>query len=494
MNRKTARLTEKIVFIIAIAACAARAGEGERLIRFPLQTFPAIVQKGSDFEVKLTGKTDEGLKISLLLHGNEFPLKIESAAYENGISTVKVRAPDNLPEELYDLKAAAAESETQKHAVKVVPAFRKDYYFIHLTDAHIRRTDYSYFHEVADEINLINPEFVILTGDIVVNVEDMCRTLKRSTQSLANYLGDTSREEILNIIENEYETFFRVLDELRVPVYVIPGNHDTPGPLNPLCREIWERHFLYRYFSFDYGNDHFVGLDNSQMFEVALMIYPEAKPEMAQDFEAEQIQWLESDLGAHNNTGLKTIFFHCPLFGENSAINDIVSRYGIDLVLLGHHHVDMVWRQGGGEALWVKTRDARLGYRLIRVRDGGLAGWGSKKSSHWYRKKADPLTMLPPGARKEPAAYALDIGKLRVVYDGPNDGTRETLSARITNDLGENFENAMLKIPMKKGAYEVSGGTLVQSVAAGDMTIVYVSVSIPAGGESEVAVKKSEKP
>lgn len=483
------KILKNVVFLFLI--CAASAAAADRLILFPVQTFPAIVERGQVFEIKLKGNHNDA-KLTLLLSADEYPLEVVETTPVDGNTVLKVSAPDDIPFELYDLKVTSPETDVQRHAVKIIPSYRKEYYFVHLTDPHFSRGGNSFSEQLAEELNLINPEFVIITGDIITNGEDLCRALMRGKESYANYLGSPAQEELRGIIQGEIDAFYGFAGRLDMPVFVVPGNHDTAGPLNPICRSIWEDRFTYRYFSFTYGDDYFAGLDNSQMFEVAGMIYPGADKKLYQEFESGQLAWLEADLAAHDTAALKTIFFHCPLFGVTSGIKGIIDRHRVNLALVGHHHADMAWREGDVPTLWLMTRTSPLGYRLIRVNNGAIASWGNAKISKDYKKKSDPL-MAPytSGMKKAESLYALDLYKLNVKYDGPNDGSGDGITARISNDLDEQFENAQLRFFMKKGDYTVSGGTLEQKIVSGESVIIYVTITIPAKQIVEVSVERT---
>jgi len=481
------------IFVFLIFwATAHTATADESLIRFPVQTFPAFAVRGEDFDVKLKGAHND-VKLSLLLSGKEYPLKIISVSEGDGDAVLKARVPEDIPFELYDLKAVATATDIRKRAVKIIPSYKKKYSFVHLTDTHFRKGENPYSDQIAQEINLINPEFVIVSGDVISNGEDLCRAIMRGKESYANYLGSTAQEELRGVIMGEIDAFFRFADRLDVPVFVIPGNHDAAGLLNPVCRNIWEERFSYRYFSFSYGADYFAGLDNSQMFEVAGMVYPEADKNKLGGFERDQLSWLEADLVKHKESKLKTLFFHCPLPKEENDMKHIIDRWNVNLVLIGHHHIDMAWWEGNTPSLWLMTRAARLGYRVIDVKDGKIERWGSAKSSSEYSKKSEPAKFAYSGGMKKAEnTFALDPGGLTVKYDGANDGTRDGIVARIANGHDAVFENALLKLLLKRGDYRIAGGDVFQRIEIGGNVMLYVKVRIPAKGETEVKALRSD--
>jgi 3',5'-cyclic AMP phosphodiesterase CpdA len=97
------------------------------------------------------------------------------------------------------------------------------------------------------------------------------------------------------------------------------------------------------YYSFDYGNIHFVSLDTYGMDDGKFKIYDKQSP---------QLQWLERDLAA--NKSLWTIvFFHHPPYTKRSHDSDaeedlrlirealvpVFDKYKVDLVMSGHSHI-----------------------------------------------------------------------------------------------------------------------------------------------------------
>jgi 3',5'-cyclic AMP phosphodiesterase CpdA len=96
-----------------------------------------------------------------------------------------------------------------------------------------------------------------------------------------------------------------------------------------------------RYYSFDYGNVHFVSLDSN-----GEMLTPIAL-DLSNSRDDDMIDWLTADL-AKSKADWKVAFFHHPPFslypdrGDNVlVINQIMPALeagGVDLVLLGHDH------------------------------------------------------------------------------------------------------------------------------------------------------------
>lgn len=157
-------------------------------------------------------------------------------------------------------------------------------------------------------------------------MEDVPFDLMLVTGDLAAYVG-TPREY-------EQHVFGVYRDVLRhVPLYVAAGNHDYKADAGATMRAFFALPRNggpgadERWFSFDRGDVHFVGLDS-------------------EDLTAAQLRWLEADL-AGNALPWTVVFLHRPPFSSGSHGSDpvirekvwpILVRHGVDLVLAGHDH------------------------------------------------------------------------------------------------------------------------------------------------------------
>jgi acid phosphatase type 7 len=129
-----------------------------------------------------------------------------------------------------------------------------------------------------------------------------------------------------------------------VPFFPCPGNHDYQGDvlqsylaMNVLPIEGVPESDRGRYYSFDWGNAHFVSLDSMAcLFE-------------AVEGEGLMLDWLERDLGGTRKFW-RVVFFHHPPWAAGPNENDtmcilarehivpILERYGVQLVFSGHEH------------------------------------------------------------------------------------------------------------------------------------------------------------
>ncbi len=93
------------------------------------------------------------------------------------------------------------------------------------------RNGYQTFSQIIDQINTINPAFVIDNGDLV-------------------YGGEP----------NKYRLFNETVSKLRVPLYTTLGNHD----IRENGRTVYTELFGPPYYSFDYDGCRFIFLDSSR--------------------------------------------------------------------------------------------------------------------------------------------------------------------------------------------------------------------------------------
>lgn len=148
-----------------------------------------------------------------------------------------------------------------------------------------------------------------------------------------------------------YPDFFR-----NIPVFPAPGNHDYADNTNKMDIDYYKIFTVptkaeagglasgtSAYYSYDYGNVHFISLDSYGSEGGQYRLY---------DTTGAQVQWLKRDLAARK-LPWTVVYFHHPPHTKGSHNSDteaelirlrqnltpILERYGVDLVLSGHSHV-----------------------------------------------------------------------------------------------------------------------------------------------------------
>lgn len=159
------------------------------------------------------------------------------------------------------------------------------------------------------------------------------------------------------------ERVFGVYRDLmhQVPSYPVPGNHEYKTDIGQPYLDVyylWEMALREadqeRYYSFDYGDVHFVSLDSNT--ETLLPAALDTKNEQDDDM----LDWLTADLAASDKPW-KIAFFHHPPYTSSERDPNVLVRNGllpilesggIDLVLCGHdHHYERTQAIRNGEPM-----------------------------------------------------------------------------------------------------------------------------------------------
>jgi len=444
-------------------------GDTLTVIQRPLVNVPALVTVGQIFEVNCAADpATTGWQAELSFGGITLPLTINQAFFDPttewwNLETVVPAVPLF---ELYDLRVwtDGGLDDTTRNAVQVLDVFKDDYYFIHITDTHLPDHQFSSdgaspadstetvdLRTVIEDINVINPEFVLITGDFVNEGE------------LEDYL--------------EWRCFTRaqrMLYEFEVPTFLVAGNHDIGGwsstpPADGTARRDWWRFFGWpildnppegtpwytQNYSFDYGPVHYVGLE-------AYNNYDGWREEIygTDSFTSGQLDWLTQDLAAATSQA-EVLFYH-----KDFQYQLDLSALGVEMALWGHVH------SNNGDLQTMpfdistdNVCDGARSFRLIRVQGHTL--------------QPEPTLSAGSGGQN-----------LRVAYTPSNAGLSSTVTADITNNLPQRFENGRLRfvMPSNGGSYSATGGQIIQIDQSGPHDICYVKVDIAAGGVQAVTL------
>jgi len=450
-------------------------GDTLTVVMRPILSIPEIVTPGDSFTIEADAPpSTSGWSAALERGSRAHSLDVTDSAYqpdhERWFLTAVV--PDGVPSELYDLvvEAEGGIRDDVAHAVAVRRAIEDDFYFIHITDTHLPTHRYYYQHgaesdttemedlrAVIDDINLINPAFVILTGDLVNEGE------------LEDYLGWRA-----------YTKAKRILGELEVPVYVVAGNHDLGGwdstpPPDGTARRAWWSFFGWRSlydppaadgmytqnYSFDYGRAHFVGME-------AYVNYDNWRDSIYgwESFTYRQMQWLSQDLALADPSAPRILFYHYD-FDRELDLDDL----GVECALWGHIH------ETTGESAYppydLSTGPVCDGDRLMRlVRVSGDAVYPS-----------EPITAGPTGQ------------DLFVSYDPPNVGISAHVTATIVNQTSETFEHALVRfrVPADSIPCAATGGEITQTIVDGDLATCYVRLTVAAQDTTVVTIEPTSQ-
>ncbi len=445
-------------------------GDTLTVIQRPIMNIPQITIPNEEFTIEcLAEEATTGWSAELKHFNKVIPLNITNTFFDPDIQrwnlTVSTPTPDIY--ELYDLIVSADGiiTDTTKNAVHLIPELKTNYSFIHITDSHLPThiyypdpasltdsTEVEDLRQVINDINLINPEFVLFTGDLV---------------------NEGEMEEFEN--RRVYTKAQKLLEELEVPFYLTSGNHDIGGwdsspPSQGTARRNWWNFFGWSWlqdpplsdpyytqnYSFDYGPIHFIGMEAYLNYDSYLFnIYG------AESFTDLQMQWLEDDLTQATGSESQVIFYHYD-FSEQIDL-DILE---IEMALYGHIHSNSGnINSAPYDLATAATCDGNRAYRVINVNANTL----------------EPTNTIYSG---------WDGEELNTTFTPENNGAADSLFCYIENYQDLSFTDAQLKFMMPADALEylVYNGTLTQIDNSGEFTICYVSLNIPANGNISVSV------
>jgi len=446
-------------------------GDTLTIIQRPLLNIPTITTPGDTIKIECEADvTTTGWGAKLSHQSKQISLDIVNAVYDPSIYywIISARVPSLIPTfELYDLVVTADGGiiDTTKNAVRIIPEYKDEYYFIHITDTHLPTHLYYYepgsesdtseiqdLREVIKDINIINPEFVLLTGDFINEGE------------LEDYLG-----------RKYYSRSQRLLTEFETPVYLLAGNHDiggwvaTPMP-NGTARRNWWKFFgwkrLYdpppgapwytQNYSFDYGPVHYIGLEAYRNYDLwRNNIYGD------DSFTSGQLQWLTQDLANSSSSISQVLFYH---YDFSDQIN--VYSLDVEMAIWGHTHSNSGTLSN--PPYNISTRSVCNGnrsYRLVRISNGILY----------------PSLTISAGQNGN---------NLNVQFQPANNGQHYTVTAHIENYLDEDFEHSELKfiMPNVQGNIDIIGGELLQVDDTDSNAIYYVGVNILPNSAADITV------
>lgn len=207
---------------------------------------------------------------------------------------------------------------------------------------------------------------ILATGDCGTGYQVQKDVLNRYMGFMGNkhtdvwmLVGDNAYDSGL---DREYQTgFFEVYQDSllkNVLLYPAPGNHDYANSSSrqndknvpyysifnvPTAGEIGGvASGTESYYSYNYGNVHFISLDSYGRENSSLRLYDTLSP---------QVEWLKADLAA-NTQPWTIVYFHHPPYTMGSHNSDtetelinlrqrlltILERYKVDLLICGHSH------------------------------------------------------------------------------------------------------------------------------------------------------------
>jgi serine/threonine-protein phosphatase CPPED1 len=207
----------------------------------------------------------------------------------------------------------------------------KPFVFIHAADPELGKPDVKSTAErfalLAQRANALGADFVVVAGDL---------------------MHDPTDEQL--------KAFQDCLAQFKVPVKLVPGNHDDP--------KLFEKNFGPRRYVFTHNNCDFVCLDSNDFLSHTDPADPKGK---------ELLTWLANAL-ADSERQKRThtfVVMHHPI-ADQAPLEDALAGHRIAAVLCGHLHMTREI-PGKGFTIYVATSTSRfrddkgLGYRVFTV-------------------------------------------------------------------------------------------------------------------------------
>jgi len=430
----------------------------EFVIQRPRLGVPAVQLAGEQFEIVIK-QSQPFAQLKPLPwrahlrspYQNDVMLKIEKEQQQGANRILTVRIPMATLNGAYSLHLQQGEQQhRQIKAVHIKTSFNNETRFIHLADQEGILGDEERYarmqHQVA-EINLINPDFVLVSGDI------------------AGY-GRWP----------EYRRMKEILANIDAPVVVAPGNHEYRGWGGYLAT------FAYPYHQVDIGNYSILSLNSSH-----------GRDQLTQS----QYRWLRGQLKQHR-TQVNLVQMHHPMFFRRNLVgmrDELVqefNHYQVPAVFAGHWHSDAIFNNLGerqmlsytfpgtkyiittAAAAGARPSDAvappHNGYRLIRMLGNQIRNYSTDFDGDGYR---DADSSIPSGK--------LHITPL------PNN------ALEIRNELYEDFKRAKVSLtaPKQQKVLGVSHGHIVQISQEGNQKRYHIEFNLPA--DSQISLRLIRK-
>lgn len=435
--------------------------QAQAWLSYPRLARPALAVPGDTIEILFrTSSAPSPIYLTLLSEFGNIPLAHDDPQAQDTLYTLNAFVPSGAEPGLYSLALGLpAGSDTQPNAVMIYRAWRDTVRFLHFTDIHIGNsaTESQNYARALQEANLINPDFVIITGDIAEK-------------------GQVAESP------DWYREFLDITAGLRVPAFVISGNHDW---YNWMYLGNEETNYLqlvnpYTDYTFDYGTLlHMLCLDTGPdniYWDFDSYCY---------GFNAGQLNFIQQDMSQHQGVPLLMAMMHGPVIDRDDnddsnthGVDEFVSyseTYGLDMAIAGHTHEDRLFLSDG---TWIHgdmpdpMPEAPFLIQTVTTckADPGVAG---------YRFLAGDSGGLIEFAEDGSADRSLRLYKLDDAYYYNLDSTACAIT--ITNTNTRCFYDGRVWPRMKPGPeYEVVGpGYLVRQSSSG---LCEVAVdSIPPG-------------
>lgn len=367
----------------------------------PLFSQPAMLKTGDAFPIKM--KPGASLSSAALIDTAGKELKLTPEKDGDGW---RCALPSEAAPGVYHLRVMSSGgldssvSETQPRAVAVFDTFKDDFDFVFVADIHFGEHEgtlpdtpitpdmaqyYKMHARALTEIEKLKPEFIVLGGDLALYPRNYHLGFPEGYAFLLNYL--------------------------RRPLHIVPGNHDSYhmnvkelGDKFVDAFTYWNKYYGGRYHSFDYGKLHVCCANTSDWPENFLDWGSHDAMStgtlLSSGFSKEQFMWMKADLESATARGATNIgCMHIPLHNYISGkkiglpaqkipgapedkVFELLTSNGVEHVYVGHLHINDEKKIAGGKINEHMIRNVggdyfepqNAGFAVVHVRGGKIAG------------------------------------------------------------------------------------------------------------------------
>jgi len=441
----------------------------------PRCSAPVILEAGHTFTIHFTADsfTTAYAYLSTAYEPivDNYWLTLQPATGANHTWTTTATIPAAANPELYNLTLLLDNNgilltRTQPRAVSITH-ITDTFTFIHITDLHVgdprgfltnvRQTlHYRSIIRTITEVNLLHPDFVLITGDLVFG---------------QLYPGEYAKE---------YPILYNLLQRFDVPTYLVPGNHDCYKRLPEDGQTLYQQYFGAMNYSFDYGNYHFIGINSYDLPARQRLAIGPVMAYWGGAVSDQQLAWINHDLNTSKNKTLTFMFLHhSPLldsyndslthkrtYTNRQPLLNLIDADNVSMVLAGHVHWDSAYTVNGTIFLTTTTPESNVlkadgywGYRMISIVNGTIASYNYK----------DPYYSIP--------SYHLQAN----IAKNQRKGT-------ATSTLEKNM-TVLLRFLLPDGTYVINTGSILEERSDGTTLELYVLLPVPANSTATVTVK-----
>jgi hypothetical protein len=428
----------------------------------PTQGRPIIIQPEDNFHFMFWTRQDQiGEVTASLTHSlcptEVVPLTMPVKPYcmQKTYWVMVLRVPTLAKAGVYDLRIDLGRYyQVIPRAVRIIDDFRKRFRFVQLSNMNIGDpTAPDFDQRLVDEVNLLNPEFILATGNFI----------EPST-------GLTADEK--------WRRIKAFLGRFHSPVYILCGDLEDPTVFQKQVDPSPAGQI-------DFGPHHFVLMLDTARYPL--------------DHNASTIEAVLENLKSAKS------FKSCILVGhnENLRIIDGLKSLGMDPAeTLKAMHIRMMICGGGTDWDGVEhaekvalLKSAGVAYVRTGQSSTSMKNGGTGESRYRvFEASEDAISYIYP----EPGSTnhdSIPVGRIRIFNAGPNDGSQPVERISILNTLNQAFPNCQVIFRVKAtdpSAVRVANCRLEQVLRGDGFVTVIASVDLPDKCAVQVAASADE--